>query len=239
MRKINNIDIEKTTPSERLKYIRLKTRLSRSEIQNKHKLSEATLKAWENGAAKITEKGLKRCINIYRKEGVVLSKEWVMTGEGISPKLSVDIGKYFASDLQYPLRNEEGKIQEQSTKYKKDDTTRMVREASYFKESYPSSVILMVTNDDMEPVYQIGDYVGGIFRYGENIKEALKRDCIIRLKTGEDMLRRLFEGNINKHYNLACINPLPTSEEPILFNIEIEAAAPIIWHRMPDVQEPA
>jgi len=232
----NTINLEMATPAERLKHVRELIRLSRPYIKEKYRLPEATLKVWENGKAPLTEKGLQRCINLYRKEGVVLSKEWIMTGEGLPPNISINIGHYFSSKLQYPQPTERLMVRDldKPLPYVKDDNACMLREASFFKESYSNAVILMVTNDDMEPAYRIGDYAGGRFRYGQDIDSALKRDCIVRLKDGRHILRRLFKSNIAGCYNLACINPQPSTEEPIMFNIEIEAAAPVIWHRMPN-----
>ncbi len=234
--RIDTVDLREATPAERLKHIRKLTRLSRPYIKEKYRLSEATLKVWENGIAPLTEKGLQRCINIYRKEGVVLSKEWIMTGEGLPPNISVNVGHYFAGGLQYPRRDNDLVIKDldKPLPYLKDDNACMLREASFFKESYSNAVILMITNDDMEPTYRIGDYVGGRFRYGQDIDSVLRRDCIVRLKDGRNILRRLFKSNTTGHYNLACMNSQPSTDEPIMFDVEIEAAAPVIWHRMPN-----
>lgn len=230
---------KQTTSAARLKALRQKARLTRGYIEKQYGLPAVTLKAWENGTAKLTEKGLQRCIDIYRKEGVLLTAEWIQTGIGLPPKISVDIGRYFASDHAYPLRTPSSqfviKDMDQPLPYGKSDQLDMLREASFFKESYPDAVVLMVTNDDMGPVFQTGDCVGGRFRYADAIDTVLKRDCIVRIKnTGQDVLRRVFKSRTGKGYNLVCINPMPTADEPIMFNVEIECAAPVIWHRMPN-----
>jgi hypothetical protein len=212
-------------------------RLGRDYIAKKYNIPATTLKAWENALTGITEKGLKRCIDVYRREGMLVSREWILYGTGLSPRISLDMGKYLASDLQYPKREEsckKSKIKDDGTLYTVDETTCILREATFFKEGYTNAIILAVTNDDMEPVYQIGDYVGGVFRYGKNINTAIKCDCIIRLTSGELLLRRLFK-NMDGQYNLACINPTPSSSNmPIMFNAKVECAAPIIWHRKPN-----
>jgi DNA-binding transcriptional regulator YiaG len=227
------VDLTNATPAQRLKYVRQLARLSRPYLEEKHQLPEATLKVWENSQSRITPKGLNRCIDIYRKEGVVLSKEWVMTGEGLSPQLSVGIGNYLASDLHYPFPEQRLRDADDAF-FPKDDNICMLREASFFKESYADTVVLIVADNDMWPTYQAGDYVGGCFRRGKAVTEALQRDCIVRLKNGEKILRRLFKSKRNKCYNLMCVNPMPEAEQPIMFNVEIECAAPVIWHRKPN-----
>lgn len=226
------------TPAERLKYVREIMRLSRSYLEDKYHLSAATLKAWENGSSRLTEKGLRRCIDIYHQEGLLVTRDWLLTGSGLSPRVSLDMGKYLASELSYPRHNNPDmgvqQIKEKEAKaYEIDENKCILREAAFFKESYVNAIVLMVTNNDMEPVYQVGDYVGGKFRYGKDIDVAVKRDCIVRLKTGDLLLRRLFK-NGGGHYNLACINPAPKSANPIMFNVEIECVAPVIWHRIPN-----
>jgi hypothetical protein len=235
---LKKIDLEKALPCERLLYVRNLLRLSRRYIEEQYKLPEATLKAWESNKARLTEKGLNRCIDIYRKEGVLVSSEWINNGKGLSPRISVDMGKYLASDLQYPEHGKSTSLQINDSgenSYLVDDSKAILREATFFKESTQNSVVLMITDNDMNPVYQIGDYVGGIFRYGKDIDSALKRDCIIRMKDGNLVVRRLFKSKNSNLYNLACINPATESENPILFAVEIESAAPIIWHRIPNV----
>ncbi len=234
-------DDQLNSPAQRLKTLRNMARLTRDEIETKHSLSAATLKAWENGMAPITEKGIRRCIEIYRKEGVLLTRDWVLEGKGLPPQISVEIGRYFASMHDYPLhplRPEQQQIYANdtdiNTNYVVDDQIGMVREASYFKELYKDAVLMIVADEDMGPVYQPGDYIAGKFRYGADMETILGNDCIVRLPSGEDILRRVFKGQIKDRYNLACINPAPTAQNPILFDVEILAVAPVIWHRVPD-----
>jgi hypothetical protein len=156
---------------------------------------------------------------------------------GLPPKVSVDLGRYFASDhyLIRPVREPVGIVrEEQDQSYLQDDSLCMVKEASFFKELYPDAIILMVSDDYMSPLYQPGDYVGGRFRYDDKIDAVVTRDCIVRLKNGEDLLRRIFKSRVGNGYNLACINPMAKAFEPVMFNVDIEAAAPIIWHRVPN-----
>jgi len=230
MPSIKEGDLGQATPAQRLKYIRRLARLTRKHIEESYQLPASTLKAWENGNSTLTEKGLQRCVEIYRMEGIALSKEWVQKGTGLPPRLSINLGDYFSGKHDYPMR-----VQEQDNPiYAADDQAAMVREAGFFKESYANAIVLMVADDNMSPVYQPGDYVGGRLLQRKTVEKALGKDCIVRLKNGDNILRRLFK-NEQGGYNLACINPAPTAEQPIIFDADIEGVAPVIWHRMPDV----
>jgi transcriptional regulator with XRE-family HTH domain len=212
-----------STPGERLKYIRELLRVTRAYINEHYGLSADTLTAWENGKSKLTEKGLTRCMEIYRQEGVVLSRSWILTGDGLDPKLSVTLGKYFNSSV--PTESAETV----------DDHELMYREAEYFKNSAPNSVIMIVSSSDMLPLYSPGDFVGGRFRFNEDIAECVGKDCIIQTVNGERYFRRLALGNSPKKYNLVCLNPAwGGNPEPVLFDFDIQSVAPVIWHRRAD-----
>lgn len=243
MRDDRHIVLKISTPHGRLKHVRKLAKLSRKEIEARYGLPESTLKAWENGTAIITSKGLQRCEAIYRKLGVVLSREWVLHGKGLPPQFSVDIGRYFASAYSAAsmLITESTKHdlfivkdRDQLRPYLQSEEMCMVQEASFFKELYPDAVVLIVSDDDMLPKYRAGDYVGGRFRYGKDIEAAVNRDCIVRLPDGTDMLRHVVRSRAGAGYNLVSTNPHTTSREPVLFNVNVVAVAPVIWHRMPN-----
>lgn len=196
-------------------------RVSRAYLQEKYAIPEVTLKSWENGTTKLTKTGADRCVEIYRNEGLIINEDWVLDGIGLDPKATVTIGHYFATPTSKELPIE-------------DDEIAMIRDANIFKENYPNAVIMVVSNDDMRPFYKPGDYVGGKMRFGSDIIDALNRDCIVILKNGERFFRRLIK-NSHNNYNLTCLNPNSETSEPVLFNVEIDSAAPVIWHRWKDI----
>lgn len=209
-----------TTPNQRLKYIRSLLRITRSYIQENHGLPEVTLKSWENGTTNITKVGVERCVEIYRKEGLILSENWIMEGIGLDPKNTNSVSHYFSTPTPETLPFE-------------NDEIAMIRDANIFKKSYKNAVIMIVSNDDMRPYYRPGDYVGGKTRYGDNINSAVNKDCIIYLKNGAKFFRRLIKNSYEK-YNLTCLNPNESTSEPVLYNVDIDCVAPVIWHRRKD-----
>lgn len=208
------------TPGDRLKCIRSSLHVSRAYLQDKYGLAEATLKSWENGTTRFKPAAAARCAEIYRKEGCIVSEDWIMQGIGLAPKSIVTISRYFATPTETELPFE-------------DDEIAMIRDANTFKESYTNAVVMVVSNDDMRPFYRPGDYIGGKMRYGNDIETLVDKDCIISLKNGERFFRRLIKNNTGQ-YNITCLNPNETTSEPVLYNVEIEGAAPIIWHRWKD-----
>ena len=109
----------------------------------------------------------------------------------------------------------------------------MIRDANEFKEKYTQAVIMMVSGDEMRPFYKPGDYVGGKMRFGEEIATVVNKDCIVHLKNGHRHFHRLIKDTQGR-YNLTCLNPNENMPEAVLYNVEIEGAASVIWHRWKD-----
>lgn len=214
-------EIEKlNTKNKRLKYIRSLLRVSRAYLQEKYSLPEVTLKSWENGTTALTKSGVERCVEIYRNEGIIVSEDWILGGIGLDPKMTVSVSHYFSTPINKNLPLE-------------DDEFAMLRDANVFKENHSNAIVMIVSNDDMRPFYKPGDYIGGKIRQGKCFDFAINKDCIIHLKNGEKFFRRLIQNSAGK-YNLTCLNPNENTSEPVLYDVEIESAAPVIWHRWKD-----
>lgn len=69
----------------RLRFLRSLTGLTRAEIENKYTLPEITLKKWETGKMPLSEKGINKCLEIYRSENIITNKNWLRSGEGVMP----------------------------------------------------------------------------------------------------------------------------------------------------------
>lgn len=48
-------------------------------------IPEATLRKWETGRRSLTNEGIERCIEAFKKLGVIVSKNWLKNGNGIFP----------------------------------------------------------------------------------------------------------------------------------------------------------
>lgn len=208
------------TSGERLQYIRTLIRVTRPYIEKNYGLSADTLKAWEYDKQPITENGLKRCMDIFRTEGLLVTRNWILAGEGLAPKLSINVSRIFEE-------RDEGQGEQPL-----DDEMLMLKEAEYFKKLAPHSVILMVTTEEMLPFYAPGDYVGGRYKTKKELEDAIGKDCIVKTRQGDKFFRRLIKNSTSDGYNLVCLNPAwGGSLEPVLYDVAIEWAAPVIWHR--------
>ncbi|MBN1684154.1 MAG: hypothetical protein JW855_01780 [Gammaproteobacteria bacterium] len=212
-----------TTPGKRLRYLRDKLiGRSRAYIEKKYKIPKDTLKVWEYKKTKLTQKAVNKCLKIYRNEGILVSESWIAEGLGPMPQLFSHLDQ---------------SLQEISPTYEyaqASDHQLLLQEADYFKKIAPNSVIFQVINEEMAPWYSPGDYVGGRCKYDKQIKTALGKDCIVKTKDNKIYFRRLFESNKKGRYNLLCLNPSWSATEPVIFDAQIDYAAPVIWHRCPE-----
>lgn len=209
------------TPGGRVKNVRIDLlKVSRDYLYKKYGLPVDTLAAWENNKLQLTQKGLDRCIKILNAEGLIVSREWILTGQGLDPKFSLDLSKYFRT---LPAEVNDDYI---------DDQILRIKEVEFFKSLAPNSVVSVVSSDDMLPFFRTGDYVGGRFVTGRNIDNCIGKDSIIKTKDGGSYIRRLAKSPSNKGFNLVCLNPQwDGNPEPVIFGVEVELVAPIIWLR--------
>lgn len=195
-----------------------------------------TLDAWERGKNPLTPKGAKRITDILRSVGIYCSGDWLMKGEGLSPRPLKEILPEMGLSLFDSLNL-----------FEKNMT--LATEISTFTTLNKDSIITIMRDDSMLPFYEKGDYVGGIRLRGEDIFHALHKKCIVESLDGRIIIGQLQHSN-NSHshvYKVCSLNKSPTKKpngEELSFKetslkedtlkespLEIVSAAPILWHR--------
>lgn len=220
-------ETELTLPHQRIRYVRQHLlKMTRADIHNKYGIPVDTIVAWENGKVNLTEKAVDRYIKVFEQESILVTREWIINGSGRSPKLIFDFNKYL-SDIPTPpnyLNNSQ------------NEDLFILKEVEYFKSLYSNAIIAVVTTDDMLPLYLKGDYVGGRLRYSNELDTLIGKDCIIKTIDNAQFIRRIAKSvENNNRYNLVCLNASwGGNPEPVIFNVEVVCAAPIIWHRRLD-----
>ena len=82
-----------------------------------------------------------------------------------------------------------------------------------------------VRGDRMQPRYADGDILFFSRKAGLDIANCLHRDCIVRLSTGETLLKRLEEGSKMGCFTLRPLNP---THRPML-DVPVDWLAPVTW----------
>lgn len=198
---------DKLARAERLKRIRLMAGLSRREICAEGSgLHPDTYKGWETARfGGLTERGAEKVIARIFENSVVASVEWLLYGIGVQPfeNLSdINICKTMLSDQD----------------------RQIAKELLVFKEQ-KNTVDLMLQDETMAPLYSKDDIVAGIKVMA--VENAIGLDCIIQTESGEIVFRKLHAGRQEGVYTLLAHQ----SEAPILADVKILMAAPVIWWR--------
>lgn len=193
---------------QRIRSVRGFTSLTRKAFSQKHKISEATLKAWELSVTTIREASLDRFLEALRAEGIVCSKEWIREGKGSPP---------------YKLNSDTSAAETQA-----EEHGGILAEVNFFLKNNKNAVVFQIPDESMAPFYNAEDYIGGIL-----IQDAssIKNDCfyLVTLKSGEKGVRNLFyDGH---RYLVSKTNPLFQKGSLSLNEEEIETLHQIVWHR--------
>lgn len=214
---------------KRLKSLRTLADLSRKALEEMYQISASTIQSWEDGkAGGLTEKGALRVTAALRNQGVQCSTEWLLYGAGIGPQL---------------IENDNGRLAETVAEYQVKATGRsaddnaIMQELLVFRMHNQNAIDMVIIDDAMAPVYNIGDYVGGKRRTRQEIEQLIGTNCIVETANGEVMARRLKKGQKDGTYSLFGINPDTQLSYPTIYDVVVISAAPIIWHRRKDQQK--
>jgi HTH-type transcriptional regulator, cell division transcriptional repressor len=205
--------------ARRLERIRMMTGLDRPGVQNGYGISAGTLRSWESGRHPgLTEKGAKRMLELFQKEGIQCSLAWLMHGQGNIP---VVLAESFIK---------EGVIPEEQQKQPFENAA-LAEEIAVFCKHHPQAIYFQVADDAMEPFYFEGDYVAGVRLHHESIHTLIGQTCIVETQQGEMLIRSLRPGTKKNCYTLQCLNIATCHTAPTVYDIELVSAASVIWHR--------
>lgn len=205
---------------QRLKALRLMAGLTREELASKYSVSASTLQSWEAAkAGGLTIKGANKMIDIFRQERIRCHLDWLLHGIGDPPQLS----------------NQQFQVHEQEVNYTSTaEHDAILQELLTFRKLNGETLDIVVNDDGMSPHYKSGDVVAGKKRSGSSIQSLIGYDCIVITKQNESFLRKLKAGSKPDCYTLICINYDTDLTTPILYDQELIAVAPVIWHRRKD-----
>lgn len=225
MTSIDNSGSDSIRSGLRLKKARLMAGFTRQALESKYGISVNTLQAWESAKSPLSFKGANKIIQALQDSGLECSIDWLLHGIGPSPRLNDEINIPGMFSLQK---------QQNNNQLNWDDESAILREVECFRTSNLNSIVSIVTDDSMLPIYFIGDYVGGKRKTTETFDKYIGINCLIETIEGMTIIRRLERGNAHSLYTLSCINPNTTVPSPVLYNVKIISIAPIIWHRRKD-----
>ena len=171
---------------ERIKLARQLASLTRNQLSTKYGINLHTLSAWEKGVNCISESKAQTLEEIFQREGLSISKNWILSGKNEN-FLDIKESKFKeALDIQ-------GNLQ-------------IYNEIEYFRQNTTRSIATMITDNALYPLFIKGDYVGGVVLEDLDICTSLNQFCIIRLDDNSLTSRKIYSIN-NNRTKVTGINP--------------------------------
>jgi len=219
---------EKTTPQARamrLKMVRNMANLSREAMCADGKININTYKGWEIGRyGGLPLDGAELVVERITKEGVVCSIEWLIYEIGRGAYVSADF-----KNAQNTQKNKKIKTTTADLKTKSQEKL-IFNEILLFRKQFPDVLDCQILDDGLSPKLVVGDFVAGVKYHDKAIDKLLNQDCIVQLLDGEIVVRRLRKDHEQNTYMLLCTNQETTVDTPVVYNVKISSAAPILRH---------
>ena len=204
----------KNSVINRVYHLRQLMGLSRSDMCRRYGIPRGTIQNWEAERYPLSEKGAQRLCMVADAEGIQVSEEWLRFGHGKAPELSqLHRDTYTELTESMPF---------------------IKNELQYFKTHNENTIEMIVHDSHMEPIFQLGDVVAGIRYYHDDIIKADACCCIVHTNEHGLLLRQVRATEVPDRYHLLSLNH-QTAEKTELHYCRIISAAPILWHRRPDI----
>lgn len=200
----------------RLRILRNMSDLTIHEFAEKFGIGASTIKYWESGKNEgLSTKGAKKIIEAMSQLRVHCTFMWLLHGVGNMP--------HFV-DARFGTQNINGTLEEELA---------INNEINLFLKNTSNAVTLLVFDDAMDPIYNVGTTIGGNRLFGDDISKGLGYNCIIETEEKQIICRKLAKSNEPNLFNLCCINPQSSVTPPNIYDIKILSAAPItrVWKR--------
>lgn len=200
----------------RIQSIRKALGLSRQQFHRVFAIPIGTLQHWENlsDSCGLSEKGARKLTEALCIWNIRINPEWLLHGIGAKPILPAKFQRL--PSMTAASRNLDASIE---------------KELSFFYECHPEAMDVIMPDDSMAPGLQETDHLAGVKLYDADIGLAVGKDCIVVTQDNECLVRWVNAGDVPNLYTLKARNFQTQAKKPIVYDIKLLSAAPIIWIR--------
>ena len=202
---------------ERLKKIREMADLTSQELADKTGFSRQSVSCWENGRQNgLSFNGAEATIRVVKEYHIICEFQWLWNGVGEEPyslldQVNWETGSGSSIVLPYPM-------------------DKRADEMKLFESVQENSILTMVKDQGMHPLYQKEDWVGGY--WCSLTPKLIGHPCIVEI-AGELQVRVVKKGGANG-YHFSFMNYVDGISEPFaLEDQKLTRAAPVIrvWRK--------
>ena len=212
----------------RLKSLREMTGLSRNDFHKRYGIPRGTLQNWESARfGGLTLKGAKNVIRAFTAEGINCDIDWLLHGTGSGPS--------FTEHTQGHRNQELKKYNDVNEHIFEAETNVITKEILLFRQNHQNSIDIVVADDGMKPLWKPGDYIAGVKRYRDGIRNTVGKYCIVQTHEYGNLFRKVLHGDDEGLYNLSTINNDSKIKKPVIYNVPVISSAPVIWTRKIDI----
>jgi transcriptional regulator with XRE-family HTH domain len=203
--------------SLRIKSARVLSGMNQEEFSNANGIPHMSLKGWEMGKALPRQTGLLKFIDALLSIGIQVDAEWLLCGGGAGPTFvegarpEAPTGKSVYLDQQIML-------------FKKEQAAKGL-----------NPLVVEVADSEMEPEYNKGDIIGGIFV----AYDSARKRCAEKPKKGSVFLVRIKEGVFAPRQVFLKSDGglfISSFNDPELTEYSTQLLAKVCWHYFPESQ---
>lgn len=233
------IDSSKALPTaqgQRIRYLRDKVaQTTILPFAEKAQINKNTLSCWENGkfTRPIQSRNMAKLIKAYGLYGIEVTERWLRTGEGLPPKYHgqiLDGNEISRLSSQETTPRKVIAIEDSSSNnsiFSPDLATSLLHEIQLFTATLSKTVVTKVNHSGFAPIFEKGDWVGGIWQDAALLLE--NQVCIIEFHLGQLHIAQVEKGSEEGLFNLTYFNQDISSLKPFeKTDIYLKKLAPII-----------
>lgn len=210
--------MEFKTIGDRIKHCRLLAKLTRSEIERKYNLKMPTMVSYESNLRVPIKPKLRQIIEIFIKENVAVTSEWILSGTGQKPKyLNKFTEKVFEGDSLNMCAV--------------DDLHLIYLEETHIYKKYKNVIIHTVTSRELEPLFYVGDRVAGVPIQPKSFNNLIDKVCIIKDQNERIYVKSIAAFNEDNSLNICGLKASLSDKNFFISGVKYSHIAPIFWIR--------
>lgn len=192
----------------RIKASRTLTGLTQEEFGTKYNIPVPSIRTWEFGSVVPRLDGLSRFIDALHESDIYVHSDWLLHGTGTGPSYFFAHGDTNA--LEEALSDETLAFKELFKKF--------------CKKNKENPVIVEINDDEMSPLYKMGDLVAGILMSKNAYTSGdPRKPMLVNLGDGFYILRYLYK--VENDFFICSF------KNPDIKKVTIESFAIVRWHR--------
>ncbi len=202
---------------KRLKHLRLLADLNRNQLAEMANINKSTISHWEHARSQHgnppTRTSIGKLLDAFRTTGWACSESWLLTGKG-NPPIKIHDETIGAA----------GYISQQDSVSELNQWTFNDEVKLFMKNK--NAVTFKMSNTYMYPIFQDGDFLGGIWQPSDIINE--EKICIIDVDNNLQV-RRVKKSSQENLFNVAYLVYDKNQKEPFeMNNVKLKEVAPVI-----------